>query len=184
MTPLGDTPDGSKQQEDMPAAEGAAGRFLSWDGHRRETEMERIDRNYGELLQELRLAQTGVQLLIAFLLSIAFSPRFSETTPFQRGVYFATLLLALAATVLLIAPVSHHRIVFRLKRKRELVKIANREAMAGLALLALALLGALLLITDLLFDGVVIPVTVGGIALLFAVSWLGLPLRARTRPAG
>ena len=146
--------------------------------------MERIDRNYGELLQELRLAQTGVQLLIAFLLSIAFSPRFVETTPFQRGVYFTTLLLALAATVLLIAPVSHHRIVFRLKRKRELVKIANREAIAGLALLALALLGALLLITDLLFDGVVIPVTVGGIALLFAVSWLGLPLRDRTRGAG
>ena len=139
--------------------------------------MERIDRNYGELLQELRLAQTGVQLLIAFLLSIAFSPRFTETTPFQRGVYFTTLLLALTATVLLLAPVSHHRILFRLKRKRELLRIAHREALAGLALLALALL----LITDLLFDGIVVPLTVGGVALLFAVSWLGLPLRDRVR---
>ena len=120
--------------------------------------MERLDRNYGELLQELRVAQTGVQLLVAFLLSIAFSPRFAETTPFQRGVYFGTLLLAVTATILLIAPVSHHRIVFRHRLKRELVKTANSEALAGLMLLALALLGAVLLITDFLFDGRGVPV--------------------------
>jgi len=180
MTPRGDSGHVPGRQGSLPrAGKGLGDGFLSWDGHRRETEMERIDRNFGELLQELRLAQTGVQLLIAFLLSIAFSPRFVETTSFQRGVYFATLLLALAATVLLIAPVSHHRLVFQLNRKRELVKIANKEAMAGLALLALALLGALMLITDLLFDGAVVALSVTGGALLFAVSWLGLPLRDR-----
>jgi len=152
------------------------------DDKRQETEMERLDRNYGELLQELRVAQTGVQLLVAFLLSIAFSPRFTETTPFQRGVYFTTLLLAVTATILLIAPVSHHRIVFRHRLKHELVRTANSEALAGLALLALALLGAVLLITDFLFDGIGVPVTVAAVAVLFVVYWVGLPVRDRARP--
>jgi len=145
--------------------------------------MERLDRNYGELLQELRVAQTGVQLLVAFLLTIAFSPRFAETTSFQRTVYFTTLMLAITATVLLIAPVSHHRIVFRHRLKHELVKTANSEALAGLTLLALALLGAVLLITDLLFDGPVVAAPVAAVAVLFGIYWVGLPVRDRIRPA-
>ena len=153
------------------------------DEERHETEAERLDRNYAELLQELRVAQTGVQLLVAFLLSIAFSPRFAETTPFQRGVYFTTLLLAVTATILLIAPVSHHRIVFRHRLKRELVKTANSEALAGLMLLSFALLGAVLLITDFLFDGSGVPATVAAVAILFAVFWVALPVRDRARPS-
>ena len=152
------------------------------DDQRHETEMERLDRNYGELLQELRVAQTGVQLLVAFLLTIAFSPRFAETTPFQRAVYFATLMLAVTATVLLIAPVSHHRIVFRHRRKRELVRTANNEALTGLFLLALALLGAVLLITDLLFNGIAVAVPVAAVAVLFGIYWVALPVRDRSRP--
>ncbi len=151
------------------------------EAEQEETEKERLDRNYAELLQELRVAQTGVQLLVAFLLSIAFSPRFPETTPFQRSVYFTTLLLAVSATVLLIAPVSHHRIVFRHRRKQELVATANKEALVGLTLLALALLGAVLLISDFLFDGAGVPATVAGVAVLFVVFWLGLPLRDRAQ---
>ncbi len=153
------------------------------DHERHETEMERLDRNYGELLQELRVAQTGVQLLVAFLLTIAFSPRFAETTSFQRSVYFTTLLLAITATILLIAPVSHHRIVFRHRLKHELVQTANSEALAGLMLLAFALLGAVLLITDFLFDGPGVPATVAVVAILFVVFWLGLPVRDRARPS-
>lgn len=152
------------------------------DEERHETEAERLDRNYAELLQELRVAQTGVQLLVAFLLSIAFSPRFAETTPFQRAVYFATLMLAVTATVLLIAPVSHHRIVFRHRRKRELVRTANNEALTGLFLLALALLGAVLLITDLLFNGIAVAVPVAAVAVLFGIYWVALPVRDRSRP--
>jgi len=161
--------------------EGSAGG--DHDHERHETEMERLDRNYGELLQELRVAQTGVQLLVAFLLTIAFSPRFAETTSFQRGVYFTTLLLAITATILLIAPVSHHRIVFRHRLKHELVQTANSEALAGLMLLAFALLGAVLLITDFLFDGSGVPATVAAVAILFVVFWLGLPVRDRARPS-
>jgi hypothetical protein len=152
------------------------------DNERNETEMQRLDRNYAELLQELRVAQTGVQLLVAFLLTIAFTPRFVETTPFQRAVYITTLLLAVASTILLIAPVSHHRIVFRHRLKSELVNAANSEALAGLTLLAFALLGAVLLITDFLFDGRGVPATVAAVAVMFAVFWVGLPLRDRSRP--
>jgi hypothetical protein len=141
--------------------------------------MERLDRNYGELLQELRVAQTGVQILFAFQLTLPFTPRFAETTPFQRYVYFATLLLAVSATVLLIAPVSHHRLVFRHRVKRELVAMANLEAVAGLMLLAVALLGTVLLVTDFLFTGWLVPVVTAALAGLFLLFWLVLPLRDR-----
>jgi hypothetical protein len=151
----------------------------SADNERHETEMERLDRNYGELLQELRVAQTGVQILFAFLLTLVFTPRFTETTPFQRVVYFVTLLLAVAATGFLVAPVSHHRVVFRRRLKAQLVKTANREALVGLFLLALALVGAVLLITDFLFDGWIVPATVAAAAALFGVLWALLPLQDR-----
>src|SRR5919201_4488054 len=94
--------------------------FLRPSG-REETEEERLDRNLAELLQELRVAQTGVQVLFAFLLVLPFNNRFTEVSEYERGVYYATLLLAAAATLFLIVPSAHHRILFRLQEKRHVL---------------------------------------------------------------
>src|SRR2546423_10206216 len=138
---------------------------------RYETEEERLDRNLAELLQELRVAQTGVQVLFAFLLVLPFSNRFSEVSDYERGVYFATLLLAAAATLFLIAPSAHHRILFRLQDKRHVVLVANKLALAGTACLALAMTGAVLLITTFLFGTVAGALVAGATLVAFAFVW-------------
>jgi MFS family permease len=146
---------------------------------REESEEERLDRNLSELLQELRVAQTGVQVLFAFLLVLPFNQRFVEVTGPERGVYFATLTLTAAATLLLIATSAHHRILFRLQDKHHIVLIANYLAIAGTACLALAMTGAMLLIGTFLF-GTVAGVAIGivtGIA--YGVVWYGVPLQRR-----
>ncbi|MBM9468061.1 DUF6328 family protein [Nakamurella leprariae] len=116
---------------------------------RNETEAVRLDRNYNELLQELRVAQTGVQILFAFLLTLPFQARFSELDPFQRTTYLLTLLTAATSVVFFIAPVTAHRRMFRRNIKDELVKLTARAASIGLCTLALSILGAALLIIDL-----------------------------------
>lgn len=146
---------------------------------RRETELERHDRNYVELLQELRVVQTGTQILFAFLLTMSVSPGFGRITDFQRFLYVGTLLAATAASGLLIAPVSFHRILFRQRRKKELVDGANRMALGGLALLALALLGSVLLVLDIALDGWTPFFLAGLAALWFLVFWYAVPLRYR-----
>jgi hypothetical protein len=146
---------------------------------RNETALERCDRNLVELLQEVRVVQTGVQVLFAFLLTAPLAARFPELTPFQRYDYFATLLAAGAAAVLLIAPTAYHRILFRLGDKEHLVRVANRFTLAGLACVALAMVGALLLVTDLMFDGATVIVTVALASLGCAVCWCVLPLLRR-----
>lgn len=152
---------------------------------RDESEAERLDRNYGELLQELRVAQTGVQILFAFLLTLPFSQRFGDTTPFQRGVYVATLLCGAAAAALLIAPVAFHRLVFRRKQKAELVHVANRLALGGLAVLLFAIVGAVLLVLDFLLGPVLAVVLTALVALWCLGFWVVLPLSARGRqPSG
>ena len=118
---------------------------------REETEGERLDRNLGELLQELRVALPGVQVLFAFLLAVPFQQNFSEITAFQERVYFATLLLTAISAALLISPSAYHRMTFRMQQKDDLVFLANRLAIAGLGFLALAMTGAIMLITDVLF---------------------------------
>jgi Family of unknown function (DUF6328) len=144
---------------------------------RRETEFERLDRNFDDLLQELRVSQAGVQILFAFLLSLAFSQRFTEITQFQRNVYVGTLLCTTAATALIIGPVSYHRIVFGRKLKRHLVVAANRMAIAGLAFLVLALVGSVLLIVDVVFGNVVAGWVAAVTAAWFIVLWYVIPLR-------
>jgi hypothetical protein len=144
---------------------------------RDETPAERIDRNFNELLGELRIALPGVQVLFAFLLTVPFAQRFSELTGFQRGLYFAVLLLTAVACALLIAPTAYHRLQFRRGRKHEILFFANRAAVLGLAALALAMSGAIMLITDLLFGtAAAIPVGLAA-ALMFAALWYLLPLR-------
>jgi hypothetical protein len=147
---------------------------------RAETELERCDRNLVELLQEVRVVQTGVQVLFAFLLTAPLAPRFPELTAFQRGTYFATLLVTGAAAVLLIAPTAYHRILFRLGDKEYLVLVANRLTLAGLVFVALSMVGALLLVTDLLFEGgAVVVVTTAIAASACVVLWCLAPLRRR-----
>jgi hypothetical protein len=147
---------------------------------RNETELERCDRNLTELMQEVRVVQTGVQVLFAFLLTAPLAPRFPELSEFQKLTYFATLLAAGAAAVLLIAPTAYHRILFRLGDKEHLVNVANRFTLAGLTSVAVSMIGALLLVTDLLFDAVVVVVaTTAGAAFGCVFFWCLAPLRRR-----
>jgi hypothetical protein len=146
---------------------------------RDESEAERLDRNLGELLQELRVALPGVQVLFAFLLAVPFQQNFTKINGFEKDVYFATLLCTAMSAILLIAPSSYHRITFRLQAKRELIFLANRFMIAGLSFLALAMTGAIVLITDLLFGGVATIVT-GVLAMTaFVLVWYVMPLRRR-----
>lgn len=148
---------------------------------RPESEAERLDRNLGELLQELRVALPGVQVLFAFLLAVPFQARFADVNTFQESLYFATLICTALSAALLISPTAYHRITFHQQRKRHLVALANRLAIAGLLFLALAMTGAIVLISDLLFSGVA-AVGIGLVALLtFVLLWAVLPIRQRLR---
>jgi len=152
----------------------------NWDrAQRNETETERLDRNWASLLQELRVVQTGVQLLTGFLLTLPFQQRFDILDDHMQGVYLATVCAAVVSTALLIAPVAMHRFLFRRHRLAALVKAAHRCAYAGLLLLAIAVTG----MTVIIFDAVVglYPALIaGGIALVvFATFWWVLPYSMR-----
>jgi cation transport ATPase len=151
---------------------------------REESEDARLDRNLGELLQELRVALPGVQVLFAFLLAVPFQQNFTEISPFEEKVYFATLLCTAVSAALLISPTAYHRLTFHLQQKHELVFLANRLAIAGLVFLALAMTGAIMLITDVLFGSPATIVFSVAAALLFVVLWGALPLRRRLRLSG
>ncbi len=146
---------------------------------RDETESARLDRNLGELLQELRVALPGVQVLFAFLLAVPFQRNFVDITPFQEKVYFATLLCTAISAALLIAPTAYHRVTFRLQEKRHLVFLANRLAIVGLGFLALAMTGAIMLTTDLLFGTAMTAVTSAAALAMFVTLWYLMPLRRR-----
>jgi hypothetical protein len=146
---------------------------------RSETETERLDRNWSSLLQELRVVQTGVQLLTGFLLTLPFQQRFDSLGHDMRVVYLATVSCAVAASVLLIAPVGIHRVLFRQRRLRELVSAAHRLAYAGLLLLGLALVGMTVIIFDAV-SGQSAGVTAGVVSLVaFAAFWVVVPLWMR-----
>ena len=151
------------------------------DSGRRETEQERVDRNLQEMLGELRVALPGVQVLFAFLLVVPFNQRFADVTSFQRAVYFVTLILTTASAVCLIAPSVHHRIEFRRQDKDHIVKTGNRIVILGLTLLAMAMTGAVLFVTDVLYGGAATLAVGVGVVLAFAVLWYGLPLRRLAR---
>src|SRR3982750_4435900 len=146
---------------------------------RDETDTERLDRNLIELLQEVRVVQTGVQVLFAFLLTVPFSARFDEITRFQRGAYFAALVGTAAASVFLIAPTSVHRILFRMGQKEYMVDLSNRLAIGGLLSLAIAMIAAMLLVSDVMF-GLAVAIVIGvGTTAAFGFVWALLPLRRR-----
>jgi hypothetical protein len=153
-----------------------------WDRHERgETEIQRLDRNWTSLLQELRVVQTGVQLLTGFLLTLPFQQRFDALGPHLRVVYLATVSCSVGATVLLIAPVAMHRLLFRQHRVQVLVSAAHRCAYAGLALLGVALTGMTIIVFAAV-SGRNAGLVAGACALaLFTLFWSVLPLWMRTR---
>jgi DMSO reductase anchor subunit len=153
------------------------------DSGRVETEEERADRNLSDLLQELRVALPGVQVLFAFLLTVPFTERFDELTRFQERLYFAVLVSVALATILLVAPTAGHRILFRRQQKEYLVTVANNLALAGLVLLAISMCGAIALISDYLFGAATAVVSTAAVAVAFAGFWyLGPIMRRRNLP--
>src|SRR3954453_16519103 len=141
-----------------------------------ETEHQRLNRNLEQLLQELRVALPGVQVLFAFLLAVPFATGWRDISDADQRIYFTTLLLSMAASALLIAPTIQHRLLFRAEDKRWLVDIGSRLAIAGLGCLALAMQGALLLVAHVMFDWTTAIVSVALTSLLFGVCWYALPL--------
>jgi hypothetical protein len=153
------------------------------DSGRDETEEERLDRNLSELLQELRVALPGVQVLFAFLLAVPFQQGFEKITGFQKGAYFGTLVCTAIAAVMLISPSAYHRLTFRYQQKRRLVFYANRFSIVGLVFLALAMTGAIMLITDVLFGTAATVAMTAASVLVFGFFWFALPLQRRFRLA-
>ena len=144
---------------------------------RDETEEERLDRNLQEFLGELRVALPGVQVLFAFLLVVPFNQRFPDITDFQKTVYFITLLFTAASAVCLIAPTAQHRIEFRRQHKEQILLMANRLAIVGLGFLAVAMTGAMTLITDLLYGSTTTIIVSVAVGLGFALLWYLVPAR-------
>jgi uncharacterized protein involved in cysteine biosynthesis len=144
---------------------------------RDETENERVDRNLQEMLGELRVALPGVQVLFAFLLVVPFNQRFADVTSFGKTIYFVTLLFTTASTVCLIAPTAHHRLEFRQQHKEAIVRAGNRIVILGLGLLAVAMTGAVLFVTDFLYGGTTTAIAAIAVALAFGLLWYLIPLR-------
>jgi hypothetical protein len=148
------------------------------------TDQERLDRNWNELLQELRVAQTGVQILTGFLLTVPFSSRFAELDQLQLTTYLVVLSGAVATTAFVIAPVAFHRLLFRQHRRDWMVEAANVTARFGLLLLAATVSGALFLVFEIVVGLVAGLVTLGVALLFFALLWVAVPLRKDRRTPG
>ncbi|MFD0304317.1 DUF6328 family protein [Streptomyces sp. NPDC127119] len=148
-----------------------------------EAPREQANRRWNEILQETRVAQTGVQILFGFLLSVAFTPGFRDLGTIDRTIYVVTVVLGAAATGSLIAPVSIHRFLVGQRMKDELVETAHRLMMFGMVLLALTIGATLLLILRVVLPGLIAEFLVAGVMLYFALCWYALPLWLRHRAA-
>jgi len=144
-----------------------------------EPEKRRWERNFADLLQELRVAQTGVQILFAFLLTLPFSSGFPKVTAFQRDAYVVALISAAFATAMIISPVAFHRALFRQGRKPELVRYAHHVATAGLAFMLISMISSVLLITDYLLNLWVALIVTAVTAAWFLTFWAVLPFIRR-----
>jgi hypothetical protein len=147
-----------------------------------EEKKERVNRELIELLNELRVALPGVQVLFAFLLFVPFSQGFAKITSLERYVYFASFACTSAATALLIAPSTYHRIRFRQENKERMLFTANRLTIAGTGLVALAITGVVFLVTDVLFHATWASIVTALNAGWFGWFWYGLPLRRKGAP--
>jgi hypothetical protein len=147
----------------------------------RGAEEERRDRQMIELLNELRVALPGVQILFAFLLTVPFTQRFVQLTTFQRNVFYVTLVAATLSAACLIAPSAAHRLRFHQRERAWLIESANAMMIAGLGFLTAAIGSAFLLITDILFDGLRVWIYSGAIWLVLLGLWFGRPLLRQAR---
>jgi len=146
-----------------------------------ESDRARIDRNWNELLQEIRVTQTGVQILTGFLLTVPFSQRFTDLDDLQRTTYLAVLCGSVLTTALVVAPVAFHRILFRQRARRWLVEAANQCARAGLFLMAVTISGVIFLVFDVV-EGTLTASVASGLTLgYFGCLWGLVPLLSQQR---
>jgi predicted membrane channel-forming protein YqfA (hemolysin III family) len=146
-----------------------------------ESDDDRLDRELIELLNELRVLLPGVQVLFAFLLTVPFTNQFTKITNEQKQIFFATFICTAAATALLIAPSAYHRLRWRQFDKAQMLATANRLSIGGMVFLTIALVGAVFLVTDLLFHWTAAVLVTAAVALFFGWFWWGLPLSRRLR---
>jgi hypothetical protein len=147
-----------------------------------ETKEEKLNRELIELLNELRVALPGVQILFAFLLTVPFTQRFAQATELQRDMYFFTFLCAAASTALLIAPSAYHRLTWRQHDKEHLLNVSNGLSIAGTVFLAVAMSSTVFVVTDVLFEATAAALVAGATAAFYAGFWYVLPLvRRRVR---
>ena len=150
---------------------------------RQETTAQRDDRNLMELLQELRVAGLGVQVLFGFLLSLPFTTKFVQLSHAQRVLYTVILLASALATAQLVAPVAYHRVLFRQRQKEQLVRAANLLAIGGLLSVALAIAGTVLLVISYIYKGSGGIVAGACVLAVFGCLWFAYPLARRERAA-
>ena len=170
MTTVGDSPPRAVRDD-----------ARSSDDGRSETEAERIDRNLSELLQELRVATMGVQVLFGFLLAIPFTVRFEELDGWQQALFTADLVLSALAIAILAAPVAHHRLLFRRHAKASILRIANRFAIAGLITIGLAISGSVLLVVTFVDRGAAPWIIAAATAVAVFGLWFAYPLSNHRR---
>jgi hypothetical protein len=142
---------------------------------------EQVNRELIELVNELRVILPGIQVLFAFLLTVPFSQRFAGISTSQRSLYFVAVLCTAASTVFLIATPTYHRFLFREADKERLLRLANQMTITGTTFLAVAILAALRLITDLLYDGPAVAAVTAVAAALIGWLWFALPIGRRAR---
>lgn len=169
--------------EGAPGSPAHPERDADWDESARgESLAERLDRNWGDLVQELRVVQTGVQFLTGFLLTLPFQQRFTQLTDRQQALYLATVSASIASTAFLQAPVSVHRALFRRHQRQRAVLVAHRVAMIGIVFLAAAIVGVAAIIFDVVSGTRAAFVAAVAIAFILGLLWLALPLALRGPP--
>ncbi|MGW4061037.1 DUF6328 family protein [Amycolatopsis sp. NPDC004747] len=150
--------------------------------HTGETRNEQLTRNVGELLQELRVAQAGVQILFGFLLSVVFTDRFHDASGFEKALHLSAVALAVAATALLTAPAAWHRLLFRTGSRDRILRVGNRFVLVGLVCLALAITSTVALIAKVVYGWAAMIVMAVLCLLLFGILWFVMPFRLNPDP--
>jgi hypothetical protein len=151
----------------------------SREEHDEESRRERVNRELTELLNELRVALPGVQVLFAFLLAVPFANGWSKVTQSQKNIFFATLVATAISTACFIVPTAYHRLNFRKREKERILLLSNKFAIAGILFLALSMIGVLMLITDVIYSRTAALVTGALAFVMFGGLWLVLPLIRR-----
>lgn len=165
----------------MSSAAGASSHDDVVDG-RPESANQRADRNFTELLQELRVLQTGTQILTGFLLALAFQPAFADLSPAQVALYLTLVVLAALSAIIALAPVAVHRLLFGRHVKPEIVRLAHVAVLTALGTVSLLLVGVVAFVFDVILGVDAAWIASGALALVIVSLWLGVPLVLRARP--